>query len=155
MVWHDPCGKFSEGSVFVAKKSKGLKWEASTYREAGMFKRAVLTAGAVLSTYLIFLGASEAQQMECKPLCFLTASSNSSNRTEGDYQEQGRRRADDVAGDHGSEGRGNDRRKQENHRPRGESGVSGPSSANTSYPPPSLDPSKLDPRVKPPTCSLC
>ena len=121
-----------------------------------MFKRAFLTAGVVLSTCLILSGASGAQQMECKPLCFLTANSNnSSNRTEGDHQRQGQRRADDVAGDHRSEGRDNDRRKQENHRSRGGSGVSEPSSANTLHPPPRLDPSKLDPRVKPPTCSLC
>jgi hypothetical protein len=120
-----------------------------------MFRRAFLTAGVVLSTCLILSGTSGAQQMECKPLCFLTANSNSSNRTEGDHQGRGQRRADDVAGDHKSEGRDNDRRKQENHRVRGGSGVSEPSSANTLHPPPGLDPSKMDPRVKAPTCSLC
>ena len=139
--------------MFVAKKSKGLNRKLLPYREAGMYKRAFLTAGVVLSTCLSFSGASGAQQMECKPLCFFTASSNGSNRTEGHYQGQGQRRADDVAGDHGSEGRDNARRKQENHRSRGGSGVSEPSSADTSHPPP--DPSKMDPRVKPPTCSLC
>ena len=119
-----------------------------------MFKRAFLTAGIVLSTCLTLSGTSGAQQMECKPLCFLTASSNSGIRTEG-QQGRGERRADDVAGNHGSEGRDNDRRKQENHRFRGGSGISKPSSANTLHPPPGLDPSKMDPRVKAPTCSLC
>ena len=124
--------------------------------EAGMFKRAILTAGVVLSTCLILSGMSWAQQVECKPLCFLTASSSSSgNPTEGDHQGQGQRRADDVAGEHGSEGRDNARQKQDAHRARGASSASAPSSATRSQPLPGFNPSKMDPRMIPPTCSLC
>lgn len=153
-AWHDPC---LYGSVFVAKNPKKVEIrQGPSIWEAGMFKRAILTAGVVLSTCLILSGMSWAQQVECKPLCFLTASSsNNGNFTVNDHQGQGQRRADDVAGEHGSEGRDNARQKQDAHRARGASSASALSSPTRSQPLPGFNPSKMDPRMIPPTCSQC
>ena len=114
-----------------------------------------LTAIVVLSAPQGFSGLNWAGNAECKSLCVLTASSQSSGgHREGGQQGQGLNRANDVGKDHGSGGRDNARQKQDAHRPGG-SGVSVPVPDSTSASAPVLDPSKMDPLMTAPTCSLC
>ena len=115
-----------------------------------MYKWKLITASAVLSTPLIFLGVSVAQQVVCNPLC--TPGYNNP-RVDGSHRGQGLRNANEVAGEHGFEGRDNARQKQDAHRPGG-SGV--PDSAPPPPPPaPNLDPLNTNPLIVAPTCSLC
>ena len=122
-----------------------------------MFIRMFWPAVVTLSTTLILSGLSPVHAAECAPHCVLIAGSNaqgSGGRSDGDHRGQGLRRANDIAGQQGSEERDNARLKQDAYRPGG-SGVPTPSSASTATSVPPLDPVKLDPRVKAPTCSLC
>jgi hypothetical protein len=117
-----------------------------------MCKLALLTAIVLLS---VLSGTSWAGQTECKPLCALTASSQSnSDHKEGDHRVRGQRDADNVGSEHGSIGRDNAQQKHDAHRRR-DPGVSAPASGSTSLSVPTLDPNKMDSRAIAPTCSLC
>lgn len=124
-----------------------------------MIKGKLVAASAVLSIPLIVSGVGVAQQVICNPHCSITYG----NSTSDDHRGQGLRQANDVAGEHGFEGRDNARLKQDAYRPGG-SGVPDP----TPPPPPpapTSDPGStlssggtLDSGgtlTSPPTCSLC
>ncbi|HEX9135618.1 MAG TPA: hypothetical protein VF905_01570 [Nitrospirota bacterium] len=127
-----------------------------------MIKVALVAASAVLSLPLIVsgVGVSVAQQVICNPHCSPTYG----NSTSDSHRGQGLRHANDVAGEHGFEGRDNARQKQDAHRPGG-SGV--PAPTPVPVPPPVTPPTPTtDPAPAPaptptptptvsPTCSLC
>lgn len=121
-----------------------------------MFKRTMVAASAVLSLPLIFsgVGVGVAQNVVCDPHCSPTYG----NSTSDSHRGQGLRHANDVAGDHGFEGRDNARRKQDAHRPGG-SGVPDPTPAPVPVPPPTTttttDPAPAPAPTVSPTCSLC
>ena len=121
-----------------------------------MYKWKLVTASAVLSIPLIFSGVSMAQQVVCNPLC---SPGYNNPRVDGNHRGQGLRNANEVAGEHGFEGRDNARRKQDTHRPGG-SGVLDPAPPPPAPPPPAppsptLDPLNTNPLSVAPTCSLC
>jgi hypothetical protein len=131
-----------------------------------MIKVALVAASAVLSLPLIFsgVGVSVAQQVICNPHCSPTYG----NSTSDSHRGQGLRHADDVAGEHGFEGRDNARQKQDAHRPGG-SGVPAPTPVPVpppvTPPPPAPTPTPIVTPPPPPaptpsptglpTCSLC
>jgi hypothetical protein len=90
-----------------------------------MLKRTLIATSAVLSTALILSGVSVAQQVICNPVCSPTRSNSPGNSTSDRHRGQGLRNANEVAGDHGFQGRDNARMKQDAHRPGG-SGVPDP-----------------------------
>ncbi len=117
-----------------------------------MFKRTLIAASAVFSIPLMLSGVCVAQQQQvvCNPLC----SPTSGNITSDSHRGQGLRHANEVAGEHGYQGRDNARLKQDTHRPGG-SGV--PDPTPVPVPPPSTEPPAPTPSPTglPPTCSLC
>lgn len=123
-------------------------------RRCVMYKWKLVTVSAVLSMPLIISGVSVAQQVVCNPLC--TPGYNKP-RIDGNHRGQGLTNANEVAGEHGFNGRDNARLKQDAHRPGG-SGVSDPAPPPPpppTPPSPSLDPVNTNPLIVAPTCSLC
>jgi hypothetical protein len=139
---------------FVRGKGATGLLQFEYHKEVIMLKRVLFAASAAISIPLIFSGVSLAQQVVCNPLCSPGYNhSNSADNNRG----QGLRHANDVAGDHGFDGRDNARQKQDAHRPGG-SGVPDP----TPVPPPVIDPVPLPPPPDIPplsgpgsTCTLC
>ena len=109
-----------------------------------MCRRILLAVAVVLSGSSMFVGPSTAQQVVCNPHC---------SPAYEDHRGQGLRNANDVAGEHGFEGRDNARQKQDAHRPGG-SGVpdpNPPAPPPADVPPPPLPPGPTDMT----SCSLC
>jgi hypothetical protein len=112
-----------------------------------MRKRLLLAASVVLSIPLVFVFVrpSVAGQVVCNPLCAPTFDAPSSadnhrgHRKDNDHRGQGLRHANDVAGEHGFEGRDNARLKQDAHRPGG-SGVPDPTPVPAPVPVPAPAP---------------
>lgn len=119
--------------------------------EAGMMTRIFRSATVAMSATLILLGLSSAHALDCAH-CVLTAGSNAQGSS-AEHRGQGLRRANEIAGQHGFQGRDNARQKQDAYRPGG-SGVPAPQSTQTPPPVP-LEQGRLDPQVTAPTCSLC
>jgi hypothetical protein len=101
-----------------------------------MLTRVLLAASAALAIPFIFSGVSLAQQVVCNPLC---SPAYNHSRSADDHRGQGLRHANEVAGEHGAEGRDNARRKQDAHRPGG-SGVPDPTPVVVVPPVPPTDP---------------
>lgn len=125
--------------------------EVVATEEADMITRIFRSAIVAMSAALILLGLSSAHAVDCAH-CVLTAGS-SAQSSAADHRGQGLRRANEIAGQHGSQGRDNARQKQDAYRPGG-SGVPAPQSTQTPPPVP-LEQGRLDPQVTAPTCSLC
>src|SRR5512147_3177724 len=144
------------GQCPVCMAGRPIGFSKSGNKEVCMIKVAVVAASAVLSLPLIFsgVGVGMAQNVVCDPHCSPTYG----NSTSDSHRGQGLRHANDVAGDHGFEGRDNARRKQDAHRPGG-SGVPDPTPAPVPVPPPTTttttDPAPAPAPTVSPTCSLC
>jgi len=116
-----------------------------------MIKQALYAMGVVLTAILIMPSMSQAQEGGCTSPCVRTAGSHGG----GTYQQiQGQSRANDAAGERGAEGRAHVGQKQQAQSSAGRSSSSS-SSVQSQPSAPMLDPSKMDPKMTPPTCSLC
>src|SRR5512147_151088 len=146
------------GQCPVCMAGRPIGLSKSGNKEVCMIKVALVAASAVLSLPLIVsgVGVSMAQQVICNPHCSPTYG----NSTSDSHRGQGLRHANDVAGEHGFEGRDNARQKQDAHRPGG-SGVPDPAPVPVPVPTPTTDPAPAPPPSPSPTptglptCSLC
>lgn len=132
-----------------------------------MKKGKLVAASAVFSIPLIFSGMAVAQQVICNPHCSPTYGNSTSDdhRQNEAHRGEGLRNANEVAGEHGFEGRDNARLKQDERRPGGSGIIIEPPPPPPPAPVPAPDSGgtlssggTLDPGgtlSSPPTCSLC